>query len=150
MPLSAVRGFSPSALAAAMTRKPAQINDVADAIGISRQSVTAWLKGKSSPTPDVLARTAQWLNIPIADLVPIPADRLRISDLRVRAGLSQKAAAAGLGMPASTVADIEKGRRPVSADVVARFAELYDQDVAVVAASWDRANAARRAYLDSL
>lgn len=150
MPLSAVRGFSPSALRSAMTRKPAAVNDLADAIGASRQSVSAWLAGRASPTPALLLKAANWLSVSVDDLVPLPPDRLRVSDLRVRAGLSQRDAAPSLGVSASSLTDIEKGRRKVDDRVAKLMAELYGVPVGEVLEAWQRSNEARAAFLKSL
>lgn len=150
MPPSGVRGFSPSALDAALLRKRVASEDLADSVGVSRQSVSAWRTGRTIPTPVLLAKVARWLDIPISDLVPIAEDRLRMADLRVRAGLSQRDAAALLGLATSTLTTIEKGRRSVSPDVAAAMVGVYGLDEATVLDAWERTNAARRAYLDSL
>lgn len=150
MPLSAVRGFSPSALRSAMARKPAAVNDLADAIGASRQSVSAWLAGRASPTPALLLKAANWLSVAVDDLVPLPPGSLRVSDLRVRAGLSQRDAAPPLGVSASSLTDIEKGRRKIDHDVAKSMAELYGVPVSRVVEAWQRSNEARAAFLKSL
>lgn len=150
MPPSGVRGFSPSALDAALLRKRVGSDDLADSIGVSRQSVNAWRRGRAIPTPVLLAKVARWLDISISDLVPIPEDRLRMADLRVRAGLSQREAASRLGLGTSTLTVIEKGRRTVSPDLALAMVDVYGLDEATVLDAWERTNAARKAYLDSL
>lgn len=150
MPPSGVRGFSPSALDAAMSRKRASNEDLADAIGVSRQSVAAWRSGKTLPTAALLRKAASWLTVSVADLIPIEDDRLRISDLRIRVGLTQRRAAVELGSSPTTIAEIERGRRAYSEDTAAAMAEVYRTDAAAVRAAWDRTNAARKARLDSM
>ncbi|OZD68119.1 hypothetical protein CH263_10360 [Rhodococcus sp. 06-1059B-a] len=150
MPPSGVRGFSPAALDAAILRKRVSSDDLADSIGVSRQSVNAWRRARTIPAPFLIAKMARWLDVSIADLVPIPDDKLRLSDLRVRAGMSQRQAADKLAIGTSTLTEIEKGRRPVSTDIASRMQSVYAADQATVLDSWERTNAARRSYLDSL
>ncbi|OZC83417.1 hypothetical protein CH282_15775 [Rhodococcus sp. 06-418-1B] len=150
MPQSGVRGFSPSALDAAMSRKRASNDDLADAIGVSRQSVAAWRSGRAIPTAVLLRKAASWLTVAVADLVPIDDERLRISDLRIRVGLTQRMAATDLGLNPTAVAEIEKGRRSFSDEVATSMASLYRTDVDAVRMAWERTNAARKARLDSM
>lgn len=150
MPPSGVRGFSPAALDAALLRKRVTSDDLADSIGVSGQSVNAWRRGRTIPAPFLLAKMARWLDVPIADLVPLADDRLRLADLRVRAGMSQRQAAAELAVGTSTLTEIEKGRRAVSADIASRMEAVYGIDHSMVLDAWERTNAARQAYLDSL
>lgn len=150
MPQSGVRGFSPSALDAAMSRKRATSEDLADAIGVSRQSIAAWRSGKAIPTAVLLRKAASWLTVSVADLIPIEDDRLRISDLRIRVGLTQRLAAAELGLSPTAIAEIEKGRRALSDETAAVMATVYRTEVEAVRSAWDRTNAARKARLDSM
>lgn len=149
MPPSGVRGFSPSALNAALSRKRAGNQDLADAVGVSRQSVVAWQAGKSIPTAVMLHRVARWLDVAVADLVPIADDRLRISDLRIRTGMNQRSAAAELQIGHTALAEIERGRRQVSDEVVDRMVTVYGVEEGEIRDAWDRANAARKAHIDS-
>ncbi|MCY2928829.1 MAG: helix-turn-helix transcriptional regulator [Planctomycetota bacterium] len=72
------------------------------------------------------------------------AGRLRLA--REQAGLSQGQVAKLLGLHRPTVSEIEAGRRKVSAEELATFAELYDVSVewlATAASVLDNANADR-------
>lgn len=62
------------------------------------------------------------------DASPLPS---QLRKARTHAGLTQKQAAAKLGVHRPTISEIEAGRRRVSADELQRFAEVYD-----VSASW--------------
>ncbi|WP_261777255.1 helix-turn-helix transcriptional regulator [Rhodococcoides kroppenstedtii] len=150
MPQSGVRGFSPQALDDAMRRKGAGRDDLADAIGVSRQSVGSWVAGRSVPTPALLVSAARWLDLSPADLAPVPADRLRIADLRVRAGLTQREAAEALDVGSTTITEVERGRRQFKSELGERMAEIYGVDYSIIDAAWKRTVAARQARLDSL
>ncbi|WP_083853160.1 MULTISPECIES: helix-turn-helix transcriptional regulator [unclassified Rhodococcus (in: high G+C Gram-positive bacteria)] len=150
MPPSGVRGFSPTALEAAMRRKGAASDDLADGIGVSRQSVSAWLSGKTVPTPVMIGKAATWLNVRTADLIPIPPDKLRLADLRTRAGLNQRNAAELIGVSASVLYEAEKGRREKSDDWLAVMSEAYGVAIEDVANAWDRTRAARAARIEGL
>lgn len=150
MPQNAVRGFSPSALDAAMSRKRATSEELADAIGASRQSVAAWRSGRAIPSAGLLRKAAAWLTVSVADLIPIEEDRLRISDLRIRVGLTQRQAAAEVGLSPTSIAEIEKGRRAISDESAAAMAAVYRTDIEAIRAAWDRTHAARKARIDSI
>lgn len=150
MPRSGVRGFSPSALSAAMRRRGAGVEDLADAIGIARQTVSRWLDGAAVPTAPLLHRAAAWLNTAVSDLAPMPEDRILMADLRVRTGLTQRSAAGQLGVEHAVIGEIERGRRTVSQSWVERLAELYELPTQTIVATWERTNTRRQQRLDSL
>jgi len=57
-------------------------------------------------------------------------DRFALRDARLRADLLQKDAAAKLGITAQWVSMIEKGHKTPSNALVARFAKLYNRNIA--------------------
>ena len=86
----------------------------------------------------MLGLLAEALDTSISVLVPIPAGKLRMSDLRVRAALNQRNAATQLGIGATTLAEIENGVKPVRDDLVPKIAELYGVDKQIVTDAWKR------------
>ena len=105
---SAVRGFSAARLRRYRLARKANIADLADAAGVSEQTVSAWETGRAAPTPELLAKVAAELRLTVADLVPIPNDQLGLSDLRAQAGMTQGRAAEALGISATLLGRIEK------------------------------------------
>ena len=67
----------------------------------------------------------------------------RLRDARTLSGLTQKQAAAILGVHRPTISEIEAGRRRVSADELQRLARAYD-----VSTSWLLGEGADDAYAD--
>lgn len=67
----------------------------------------------------------------------------RLRDARTLAGLTQKQAAAILGVHRPTISEIEAGRRQVSAQELQKFAKAYD-----VSTSWLLGEGADDAYSD--
>jgi transcriptional regulator with XRE-family HTH domain len=91
----------------------------------------------------VLKQIAQELDVSISVLVPIPDNRLRMGDLRVRAGLTQIQAAERLGISPTSLAEIEKGMKPVNDQRVSAIAELYNVETAQVVEVWERGRETR-------
>ena len=89
---SAVRGFSAARLRRYRLARKANIADLADAAGVSEQTVSAWETGRAAPTPELLAKVAAELRLTVADLVPIPNDQLGLSDLRAQADDAERQA----------------------------------------------------------
>lgn len=144
---SAVRGFSATRLRRYRQARKATIEDLADAAGVSAQAVSAWETGRAAPTPELLAKVAAELRLTVADLVPIPTDQLGLSDLRVQAGLTQASAAQQLGVSATLLGRIEKGRKDYEDERADQLAELYGVTKELVTKAWelDRANMKARA-----
>lgn len=141
-------GFSPAALRRFLHRKGFTVEEVADQIGLSRQAVSAWLVGRSTPSPASLARVADVLDVTPADLTPgAGTDDATLQDMRTRAGFTQSAAASELGLLQSFLSDVERGRRELNQPVAGRLADLYRQPEDDVADAWERAVARRRMEL---
>lgn len=89
-------GFSPVALRRYLQRAGYTVEEVADQIGLSRQAVSAWLGGRTTPSPQSLSRVAQLLEVTAADLTPgISFASMTLRDLRTRAGAWAATATSG-------------------------------------------------------
>jgi len=126
MPRGGVSGFSPEALRRAMQRAEVSAEELATLIGLTRQAVQKWLRGDSSPAPRSLPRIAEALGVDPAQLTPGATAAPRLSDLRVRAGLSQVETAERLGIGATTLRGLEAGtHRELSPELADAIADLY-------------------------
>lgn len=143
MPRSGVRGFRADRLRELRVKAGLTPDDLSVRLGSSRQSVSHWETGRSTPAPPVLKQIAQELDVSISVLVPIPDNRLRMGDLRVRAGLTQIQAAERLGISPTSLAEIEKGMKPVNDQRVSAIAELYNVEAAQVVEVWERGRETR-------
>ncbi|RGP48272.1 XRE family transcriptional regulator [Rhodococcus erythropolis] len=142
---SAVRGFSAARLRRYRQARKATIEDLADAAGVSPQAISAWENGRAAPTPELLARVASKLRITVADIVPIPDDELSLSDRRAHAGLTQSRAAESLGISATLLGRIEKGKKEYDLSRAQQLADLYGVDVDMIERSWQRDRERRKA-----
>lgn len=143
VPRSGVRGFRADRLRELRVKAGLTPDDLSVRLGSSRQSVSHWETGRSTPAPPVLKQIAQELDVSISALVPIPDNRLRMGDLRVRAGLTQIQAAERLGISPTSLAEIEKGMKPVNDQRVSAIAELYNVGTAQVVEVWERGRETR-------
>ena len=143
VPRSGVRGFRADRLRELRVKAGLTPDDLSVRLGSSRQSVSHWETGRSTPAPPVLKEIAQELDVSISVLVPIPDNRLRMGDLRVRAGLTQIQAAERLGISPTSLAEIEKGMKPVNDQRVSAIAELYNVETAQVVEVWERGRETR-------
>ncbi|OLT31616.1 XRE family transcriptional regulator [Rhodococcus sp. CUA-806] len=150
MSRSGVRHFSGARLRRLRERRGWSVDDLAGKAGVSRQAISTWETSKALPTPALLKKIASALQVAIEDLVLIPSSDIQIGDLRVRAGLTQAEAAAGLSVSATLIVDIERGRKPVNEDRLQAFAQLYGVESEEIREAWQRAIAARMARLKSL
>ena len=147
MPRSGVRGFRADRLRELRVRAGFSADDLAAKVGATRQAVSTWETGRSTPPPATLGRIANALHTSVAALVPIPESQLKLSDLRVHAALSQGDAAQLLGMSTTVLADIERGRK---SERIESFAEAYGVSTRTVAAAWSRTRDARTTRAQSL
>ncbi len=148
MPRGGSVGFSPASLRRHLQRTGYTVEDVADQIGLSRQAVSAWLTGRTTPSPQSLAKVAHLLDVTPADLTPgVSLDAATLQDIRTRAGFSQVAVAQKLGVLQSLLSEIERGRRDLNMDLVASMADLYDVAPDDVADAWEQAVTRRKDQL---
>ncbi|WP_245819553.1 helix-turn-helix domain-containing protein [Rhodococcoides yunnanense] len=143
VPRSGVRGFRADRLRDLRVRAGLTPDDLAARLGTSRQAVSTWEVGRSTPPPATLGLIAEALDTSVSTLVPIPESQLRLADLRVHAALSQADAAKLIGVSATVLADIERGRKPESVERVASLADAYGVAAEVVSAAWVRTQEAR-------
>ena len=118
-----LRGFDRSALIAVRTRRNLNPGELARLADVSTAAVYNWERGTASPSVDTLARVAQALGVPVAELVPIPEDEQYLGDLRVMAGLTQPQLAQLAGISTSTLAQLERGQARLKPEVASRIAE---------------------------
>lgn len=150
MSRSGVRHFSGARLRRLRERRGWSVDDLAGKADVSRQAISSWETAKALPTPALLKKIAAALQVSIEDLVPIPSGDVQLSDLRVRKGLTQTQVAKALGVSATLIVDIERGRKPVNDERLKFLAELYSVSSDDVKAAWGQAIASRTARLKSL
>jgi transcriptional regulator with XRE-family HTH domain len=150
MPRIGVRGFSGAALDRALARKKITADELADAIEMSHQAVSQWKLGKAAPTPAALKKMAAVLGVAPADLTPIPADKLRLADLRFHAGFNGREAAGELAISPTLLSEVERGRRKYDPELAQRFASLYGVSLDDVTQAWERAVEDRATRIDNL
>ena len=149
VPRGGTAGFSPAALRKALDRHDLTIEDFADDLGISRQAVSSWLAGTTTPSPTSLVRAARALEMTPADLTPGIEANLYVADLRVRTGLTQTAAARQLGISQSALSAIERGRKPPDLDIVTKMVAAFSVDEEFVVEAWERTVADRQRLRDA-
>jgi transcriptional regulator with XRE-family HTH domain len=144
MPRSGVRGFRADRLRDFRVRAGLSADDLAAKVGSSRQAVSTWEVGRSTPPPAMLGRLAHALDISVAALVPLPASQLRLADLRVLAALSQNEAAKRLDVSPTLLGEIERGQKPPTAERVHALAIAYGVTDRSVEEAWHRTQQFRR------
>ena len=73
VPRSGVRGFRADRLRELRVRAGFSADDLAAKVGATRQAVSTWETGRSTPPPATLGRIANALHTSVAALVPIPS-----------------------------------------------------------------------------
>ena len=150
VPRSGVRGFRADRLRELRVRAGLSADDLAAKVGATRQAVSTWETGRSTPPPATLGRIAKALRTSVAALVPIPEAQLKLSDLRVHAALSQGDAAQQIGVSTTVLADIERGRKPETEERVELLARAYGVTTQTVVAAWRRTRDARSTRAQAL
>lgn len=135
---SSIRGFSPPRLRTLRQRAALTQERLAMAADVSPSVVGHWESGIAAPAAPALKRLAEALGVETIALTRLDADRLRLTDRRNLAGLTQAQVAAELGLSASGYATIERGARKPRAAQVERLAEVLKCSPAEVQASWNR------------
>ncbi|WP_310649855.1 helix-turn-helix transcriptional regulator [Gordonia amicalis] len=150
MPRAGVHGFSAAALRRTMTRAGVSTDELAELIGVARQTVSAWLNNVTVPSPGSLAKVADVLEVEVAEFTPSAVGDPSLVDLRVRAGLSQTAAAVALGVSRTVLGVVERGqRRELPAPLADGMASVYASTPADVYAAWEVTLATRRQVLEA-
>lgn len=150
-PRAGVHGFSAAALRRTMTRAGVSTDELAELIGVARQTVSAWLNNVTVPSPGgSLAKVADVLEVEVAEFTPSAVGDPSLVDLRVRAGLSQTAAAVALGVSRTVLGVVERGqRRELPAPLADGMASVYASTPADVYAAWEVTLATRRQVLEA-
>lgn len=147
MARNGVDTFSPSALRRRRELKGLTLGEVASLSGVSAASLSNWEAGKVIPTPPNLAAVAHALGAQVADLAPVPAGRMRMSDLRHHAGLSQEDVAEAIAMSKASVTNIESGATLPNPRALAALAHAYGVDEDTLASTWEATREARMTRL---
>ncbi len=149
MPRAGVYGFSSATLRRIMSRLGVQPDELAESVGVSRQSVSAWLNSTTVPSAPSLAAVASALGVNVEELTPgLDEEAIQIADLRARGGKSQSAAAGALSISRTSLGEFERGQRRELPDSVAdAMAELYGVSRGVVDSAWENTRSARVRHL---
>lgn len=148
MPRTVVRGFQRARLRELRVAAGLTTDDLAALAKVSRQSISAWETGRSVPSPAALGALATTLGARICDLVTVPVDELRLSDLRVLAGLEQTEVAAQVGVSVTTLAELERGVRAPTEKRAEDLSVAYGVAPATITAAAARSVAARVSRAD--
>lgn len=150
MPRAGVHGFSAAALRRTMSRAGISTDELAELIGVARQTVSAWLNNVTVPSPGSLAKVADVLEVEVAEFTPSAAKDPSLVDLRVRAGLSQTAAAEAMGVSRTVLGVVERGqRKELPATLADAMASTYGVKPGEVDAAWEATLEARRQLLEA-
>lgn len=148
MPRAGVHGFSAAALRRTMNRAGMSADELAELVGVARQTVSAWLNSVTVPSPGSLSKVASVLEVDVAEFTPAIAGEPVLVDLRVRAGFTQTAAAAELGVARTVLGVIERGqRRELPVQLAAAMATAYGVTHSEIEAAWDATLESRRQRL---
>ncbi|MET8703657.1 helix-turn-helix domain-containing protein [Kitasatospora sp. NPDC004723] len=99
--------------------------EVADAIGCSRSSVSEWETRGRVPRAARLKALASLLRVKVSDLLA-PPNPTSLKELRTSAGLLQESVAKRLGVRNTTYCDVENGRQRIPARWIPILSELFD------------------------
>lgn len=136
MPRAGVHGFSPAVLRRQMVRAEIAPAELAELVGVSRQSVSAWLNSVTAPSPESLLKIAEVLDADVDDFL-LARDGDSLSDLRVRVGLTQSAVAERLRVGRTVLGELERGeRQELPAGLEGQLANLYKCEPSVVVAAF--------------
>ncbi|MGK2382250.1 helix-turn-helix transcriptional regulator [Gordonia tangerina] len=148
MPRAGVHGFSATALRRTMNRHGVAPDELAEMVGISRQAVSSWLTSATVPSPTSLARVAEALGVDVSDLAPTLENTPTLVDLRVRAGLTQTAAAGRLNVGRTALGEVERGqRRDMPAGLADAMCGVYGVSRDEIDSAWDVVREERRVVL---
>ena len=126
------------------------MDELGGLINVSRQAVEAWLRSETVPSPKSLRKAAEALHIDPSSLTLNSARSVHLADLRMRAGLSQAAAAVQIGISATTLRLAERGQRKIlDPDLAHAIAQTYGTSVEEVIAAWEVSGKNRAEWLRS-
>lgn len=141
-----VRNFDPGALRTWRRRRGLTQQELADAMGVKRTYALQWERDRerpdaTSPTPAVLARLADVLDVHPGQLTSTDAEQATLVDLRVWAGLSREELARRLELTTSLVGRIERGQRDLDDAHVEPWARELAVSPAAIRAAHQRVRA---------
>ena len=139
--VSGVGRFRAGALRRARARRRLTLRDLAALSGVSAVTLHSWETGTRNPSPRSLAKVASALDLEIGDLVPVTESKVVLEDLRVQQGLSQRDAAALVGIGPTLYREIETGHKAPAATQRAALMELHDLDEDEFDVIWQRTRA---------
>lgn len=133
-----LRGFRPKVMADRRVAAGLSRGELARLVGVSTSAIDSWESERSTPAVDTLARVAQVLDAPLADLIVVSPGERFLGDLRALAGLTQPQLAARIGFSTTTVASLERGQAVLTDLQAFRISEAVDADVDEVRAAYQR------------
>ena len=139
--VSGVGRFRAGALRRARARRRLTLRDLAALSGVSAVTLHSWETGIRNPSPRSLAKVAAALDLEIGDLVPVTESKVVLEDLRVQQGLSQRDAAALVGIGPTQYREIETGHKVADAAQRAALMELHGLDEDEFDVVWQRTRA---------
>ncbi|MFF2088615.1 helix-turn-helix domain-containing protein [Nocardia sp. NPDC058176] len=117
-----------------------EIADLARLTGVSPTAIYNWESRLRAPHATLLKAVADELNVPMDVLVVVAPEKRTLADLRWLAGMFQTGVATQLGITTQTYGRIERGNRAIGKDLAIALAKLYDVEVDVIDAAWQRAH----------
>lgn len=112
----------PRRLRAALERIAPTLREAAVVVGVSEESLSAWVNGHTQPAPDTVTRILAAARVELPDLLA-PGTEVTPAVLRWQAGLTIAAAAKAAGISRHRLADLESGTRTLKSRDVPRLAE---------------------------
>jgi transcriptional regulator with XRE-family HTH domain len=122
-------------LRAVLGRIAPTLREAAAVVGVSEDSLSAWVNGRTLPAPETVARILEAARADLADLLPT-GTQVTPEVLRWRAGLTMAAAATSTGMSRRRYRDLESGRLTPSGHDIARLAAALHVDPEQVRAAY--------------
>lgn len=144
MPPEKVANFDPQRLIAARRANGLSHDALGALVGVARSNLIAYEKGRRTPSPVRLAALASALGVDPLELTTTPSvAEATLSDLRLRAAISNAELARRAGISASYLFLVSTGTRPLTASIAQRLAAALDVDVDTLEPAIRREAAAR-------
>ena len=135
------KGFSPRQLRAARLRAGYSQAQLAIRASLSSASVSAYERGKTTPTAPVLKALAEALQVQVDELTVIRTDTAALAELRYNTGLTQATIATKLEIAPGTFPAIERGEQPLTVAQIKALAAIYKVTPEDIQAAWERTRA---------
>ncbi len=136
------RGFDPRRLRALRRERGLTQAELAEQVGVRRTYFIQWERDRApatAPSPKMLCRLADALEVEPWQLTSIPPTEALLSDLRTWSGLSQPDLASALGIPETSLSAVERGQRPLGDELAEALAPHLGCSVGEVRAAYERA-----------